>query len=585
MKKNISLIDLKEWTQRGEWLQFKILLHHFFMRLFNLELVCGSSDARSTVVQWLAFLAVPGQFLPLLLLVFSTRIMLTMPLLERTAIILSFQYYYLGFSMVVTGLVTLLNWDSLFPDSRDYAALAPLPVKPRTFFLAKVAALLGFNLAFTVAMNFWNAILYPYVASCSFGNTTSGTRLMAVHAFCILAGNGLVVAALLCLQGLLLNLVPSRWYASISLFAQFLVYLFLISCLLMLPGIYYSLLDFLSGRSRGIQYFPATWILALYEGLMNRSLPPLLPLANWALWSLAGSLAGAAGLYGLCYRRALNNLPASRVVQVRPPGVFWSNFWDFSARKIFRSPQDRALFEFVGKTLSRSRLHQIYFMGFIGAGLAFVIREIAGIVSSQGWEGLMQSTLTLQAIPLGFTFFVLIGIRLIYTVPAEISANWIFQISDGAKFPESLCALRRAMLIQVLLPVQMVFFLMSCIFQGWSIAFPTLVFGLLLSLLWLEGLFLRWNRVPFACTYQPGKAKIQILWPLYWGLFYFYSSVMASLESCLLQNSAAFLTVCGLMLMGTWGIRKYARSRVPAFHSPAYDAEPNPTFQLLNLEY
>ena len=42
--------------------------------------------------------------------------------------------------MLVVGLFAVLSWDSTFPDRRDVLVLAPLPVRARTLFLAKVAA-------------------------------------------------------------------------------------------------------------------------------------------------------------------------------------------------------------------------------------------------------------------------------------------------------------------------------------------------------------------------------------------------------------------------------------------------------------
>jgi hypothetical protein len=306
---------------------------------------------------------------------------------------------------------------------------------------------------------------------------------------------------------------------------------------------------------------------------------------SWALGSLAGTFAGAALLYCLCYRRALFNSNLNRAIRPPNPSLAFSILWNLFAKWVFRNPQERALFEFMGKTLCRSRLHQLYFLGYLGAGFAFVIRELSSLVLSQGWESLQHSTMTLRAIPLGFTFFVLAGIRLIYTVPVDLPANWIFQITDGAKYPLSVIAPRKAVLYQILLPVQFFFFIVSIVLQGWLIALPELGFNLLLALLLLEGLFLRWNRVPFASAYQPGKAKIQVLWPFYWALFFSYSFTMAALESRLLQHPTAYLVVCGSILLAIWGTRSYALSQQRIFRYPAYDDDPNPTIQLLNLEY
>ena len=39
--------------------------------------------------------------------------------------------FFICFSMTVMGLVTVIEWEMLFPDRRDYANLTPLPIRLR----------------------------------------------------------------------------------------------------------------------------------------------------------------------------------------------------------------------------------------------------------------------------------------------------------------------------------------------------------------------------------------------------------------------------------------------------------------------
>src|SRR5437660_6842646 len=41
------------------------------------------------------------------------------------------KYLFLSVAMAVTGIVTVLKWDRILPDSQDYLNLAPLPVSSR----------------------------------------------------------------------------------------------------------------------------------------------------------------------------------------------------------------------------------------------------------------------------------------------------------------------------------------------------------------------------------------------------------------------------------------------------------------------
>lgn len=50
------------------------------------------------------------------------------------------QHFLIATTMLVVGLFAILSWDATYPDQRDVLVLAPLPVRARTMFLAKVAA-------------------------------------------------------------------------------------------------------------------------------------------------------------------------------------------------------------------------------------------------------------------------------------------------------------------------------------------------------------------------------------------------------------------------------------------------------------
>ena len=50
---------------------------------------------------------------------------------------------------------------------------------------------------------------------------------------------------------------------------------------------------------------------------------------------------------------------------------------------------------------------------------------------------------------------------------------------------------------------------------GWRVAGAHLVFGLVLSALLVELLLLNFDKIPFTCTYLPGKANVKGFWPVY----------------------------------------------------------------------
>jgi len=59
---------------------------------------------------------------------------------------------FLVLAMAVTALLTILQWQSLFPSLRDCLALAGLPVNAREIFIAKFGAVILIFAAFVISM-------------------------------------------------------------------------------------------------------------------------------------------------------------------------------------------------------------------------------------------------------------------------------------------------------------------------------------------------------------------------------------------------------------------------------------------------
>lgn len=130
-------------------LQFRVLYRQFLFRMVDLELL--SAHAQGDVNKLL------GQFAALLVMV---SVGLAIPAMGvdsirspqlRLFLTWSMEHFLIATTMLVVGLFAVLSWDSTFPDRRDVLVLAPLPVRARTLFLAKVAAA-GTALSLTVVI-------------------------------------------------------------------------------------------------------------------------------------------------------------------------------------------------------------------------------------------------------------------------------------------------------------------------------------------------------------------------------------------------------------------------------------------------
>ena len=237
---------------RDEKQQFLLLARHFCRWFSDNELVSQHTEIGVTLTHILSLLALPGLMISLWLYPkYGYQLFWAHPSLSAQDVAsLEDKCFFISFSMVVMGFVTLLEWDSLFPSQRDYSTLVPLPIPLRTLFSAKVVALLLFLLLFSVAINAFSTIIFPFVVNASKGvllnpdwyvipaaefeqikERTSllyTVRFVLAHATSVLAGNAFIFFFCVSIQGLLMNVFSYRWFKRISRYFQLvLMFLFL----------------------------------------------------------------------------------------------------------------------------------------------------------------------------------------------------------------------------------------------------------------------------------------------------------------------------------------------------------------------
>src|SRR5580700_10104797 len=127
--------------------QFRVLYREFLFRMVDLEALSSHGDIKDLLGQFGGILVFFSSFIALGAAFFDTRHMTPA---AAVAAIWSDQHFLISTTMLAMGLFAVLSWDSTFPDRRDVLVLSPLPVSPRTIFLAKVAAL-GAALGLTTA--------------------------------------------------------------------------------------------------------------------------------------------------------------------------------------------------------------------------------------------------------------------------------------------------------------------------------------------------------------------------------------------------------------------------------------------------
>src|SRR5512135_1495740 len=94
--------------------QYAVLMRHFLAHFFKSELIPRQAEAHVTLIQILALIATPGFVIMCCLLRKYARLAPLSPAAAHLAS-LDEKCLFIYFSMVVIGLVAVLEWDALFP--------------------------------------------------------------------------------------------------------------------------------------------------------------------------------------------------------------------------------------------------------------------------------------------------------------------------------------------------------------------------------------------------------------------------------------------------------------------------------------
>ena len=120
--------------------QFRVLYRDFLRRIVDLEGLSmhARGDAGTLLGQFISLLIFLSLLFSIPAVYFDGK--LAMPGQEFLLGVWSLQHFLIATTMLLVGLFAVLSWNSVFPEKRDLMILGPLPVRTRTLFLAKIAA-------------------------------------------------------------------------------------------------------------------------------------------------------------------------------------------------------------------------------------------------------------------------------------------------------------------------------------------------------------------------------------------------------------------------------------------------------------
>jgi hypothetical protein len=564
--------------------QFRELARHFFSRFFDNDLVGANSedaDMRATVVNILAMLAAPGMLLPFLFMSKYVKLQ-DAPMYVRDLASLGEKEFFICFSMTVMGLVTVIEWEMLFPDRRDYANLTPLPIRLRTMFGAKIAALLAFLAIFSLAINAFSPVMFPAVVLQT-GSVLNVIPFARCHIVSILAANTFVFFFCVAVQGILMNVLGYRLFRRVSPYVQFGLVVLLLLMFLLSARIVSQLQPGAAINPAAVYAFPPLWFLGLYQTQLGWTNPVFRELAASARMAAGWTTALALATYVLSYKRHVTHSLESADEFSTVPSALEKLVSRMLDRFVVRDGLQQAAFYFIWKTLTRSRRHKLLFAAYVAVGCALIFEGLAVLVARGGNSWMYHPIPELLPAPLILAFFILCGMRHVFAVPAELRANWLFQVSDRGQAKRCLAGVKKAMIVLGVVPLFALLLPLHVLFWGWRTALLHMLFGAVISWLLVDVLLVSFEKFPFTCSYLPGKANLKVSWPLYLFGFTAYVSVFLTLEYWMLQRPVRFAWLAAVVVLVQVALFIYRWRVVGHCVALVFDEQPEPLVRTLNL--
>ena len=189
----------------------RTLVRHFFRRFFDNDTVHVQGETLTTVVRALAIVAAPG-----LMIAFFLQNAYPQRTLWGA---IEDQYFFVLYSFVAMGAVTVVEWEMLFPDRLDFLVLTPLSLKSRQLLMSKAAALLAFLALFLLSANVLGAVILPSVTK---GTLGALYRQMFAHGVATGLAGLFASLALLAIGGVMLCVLDPRRFRVASPLLQML---------------------------------------------------------------------------------------------------------------------------------------------------------------------------------------------------------------------------------------------------------------------------------------------------------------------------------------------------------------------------
>jgi len=476
------------------------------------------------------------------------------------------------------GLVSVLSWDSLIPDRRDIFVLGPLPIRTITLFAAKLAAVGAAVGLVVLSLNIFSGLGWPLFFTVSGGAIHTIRSLAAYWATVVLAG-AFTFCLILGVQGIAAQIFPRQIYLRLSSVLQVAGFCLFAGLYFLEPALETREALALPANHRMLTWLPAYWFLGLFQQLNGSMSSDFAWLAHRAWTAMALVALTAVCVLFAAYFRTLPKLIEQPDLLPSPHCVAW---WPRAGE-----PTKTVIVVFAVRTLFRSRQHRLIVSFYVGVGCASVLAYmriatadgsvIQAVEAAQNRVIILSTTILLMCVGVA-------AVRSVISMPILLRANWIFRITERLEMAEYAAAVRRTLFLIGVAPAW--FFIAIALWSLWPLRLASehllvlVLFGCCLVEFSLSGFL----KVPFTCSYLPGKANAHIMFWVAVLLLIPLANLAARVEFHMLNHAASgmlLIIVLGIVLASA---RWHTKTRATAAARLKFEDNPAPEVFALKLD-
>ena len=559
-----------------EFDQFHLLCRGSVRRLLSAALLARDTDAALVATWALVLVATPAAMYAFHQLIDYSALGFQKASIVEHAIQVD-RMFFLLYGMVVVALVAAATWEALLPDRADQEIVGSLPVRPRTMAAARLVASLWLAAIASAAISV-PAAVFLAVAATSHPALGYLPVVLVAHLITTMGASLFTFTLLLMARAVLALCFGAHASERLATALQVLTIAALAELFFFIPGVIPVLVDRLAAGDRFALLMPAMPYAALYSWMVGISYPSLGFGAAMAPLALLLALTITIPLY-LCPARRF----AWRSLEMQPhqhAGMV-SNVARLAVVALPASSAVRAVTMFTVTTLLRSRRHRLVVTAYFGLGLAVgTLSVLAG--GLRGTLAFDRPETSLLALPLVIIFFLTLGLRTAFAIPADVEANWVFRLSQPLVGSTGDAA---AMSLLVLCVVPVTGLVVGSVLV---LQWPThdvlvlAVFDLACGCALTEWVLRDWRAVPFTCAPSGDVESLKSRWlgrivPLL--LFAFVNAAVqkAALRSD--RTAAAYVVLAVIVWSAARAQRRWASRTL----SVQFEASPSDSLSTLDL--